>query len=231
MSKNLTQTLLVISPHPDDLEIGMGGTVASEIALANKVVSVVLTDGRRSQRSFDCSDEEMAEIRNREVKAAANLLGIKDLHCLTLPDLCSSKSQEKLYQELSDLLIEYQPDRVYLPHPKLDRHPSHSLGAELVLDVIVEFIKDKKLAPMRLWAYEVWGLFPNWDLVVDISQFVEQKREAINAHQSQVTDIAYADGVLGLNRWRGVFSDPHHLPTNAYAEVFISLDSYLSLST
>jgi N-acetylglucosamine malate deacetylase 1 len=223
MSKNLNQTLMVISPHPDDLEIGMGGTVAQEVALGNKVVSVVLTDGRRSQRSFNCSDEEMAEIRNREVKAAANLLGIKDLYCLRLSDLRSFENQERLCRLLSHLLVEYQPSSVYLPHPKLDRHPSHSLAAVLILAIISQLIKEKKLAQISLWAYEIWGLFPSWDLAVDISKFVEQKRAAINSHQSQVTDIAYADGVLGLNHWRAVFSDPHQIPTNGHVEVFIKL--------
>lgn len=223
MSKNPSQTLMVISPHPDDLEIGMGGTVAKEITLGNKVVSVVLTDGRRSQRSFSCSDKEMATIRSKEVKAAANLLGIRDLHCLGLSDLYSFENQERLCQHLSTLLVEYQPKHVYLPHPKLDRHPSHSLGAELVLTIISELVKEKSLVQMSVWAYELWGLFPSWDLAIDISKFIEEKRQAINCHQSQVRDIAYVDGVLGLNRWRAVFNDPHKIPTSSYIEVFIKL--------
>lgn len=218
------KTLLVISPHPDDLEIAMGGTVAKAIKMGRQVISVVLTDGRRSQRSFDCSDEEMAKVRQQEVTAAANMLGIKQLHCLALSDLYSIENQQKLAKDLSNLLTEYQPQEIYLPHPTLDRHKSHQLGAKLSLDVINKLIDNKTLPQVTIWAYEAWGLFSNWDLVIDISKFVEIKRAAINCHQSQITDIAYADGVLGLNRWRGVFSDPHKISSQAYVEVFIKLE-------
>jgi LmbE family N-acetylglucosaminyl deacetylase len=222
-TKTLSNTILVISPHPDDLEIGMGGTVAKEIAAGNKVVSVVLTDGRRSQRSFDCTDQEMAKIRSEEVKTAANLLNINKLHCLSLENLYSVENQEKLYQELSHLLITYQPNSLYLPHPKLDRHPSHSLAAELVLVMLETLISENKIKGVSLWAYEIWGLFSNWDLAIDISEFVEQKKAAINCHQSQTKDIDYTEGVLGLNRWRAVFNDAHKIPKAKYIEVFIDL--------
>lgn len=220
---NEAKTLLVISPHPDDLEIGMGGTVAQEIFLGNKVISVVLTDGRRSQRSFKCSDEKMAEIRKNEVEASTSLLGIQVLHCLELPDLYLFENQETLRKELGKILVKYQPNAIYLPHPKLDRHPSHSLGAELVLVLIKSLTEEKLLREVTLWAYEVWGLFPTWDLVVDISGFIEQKKAAINCHKSQITDINYTEGILGLNRWRAVFNDPHKISTATYLEVFISL--------
>ncbi|MBI4854376.1 MAG: PIG-L family deacetylase [Acidobacteria bacterium] len=223
MSDKPPKTILVISPHPDDLEIGMGGTVAYEISLGTKIVSVVLTDGRRSQRSFKCSDNEMAEIRNKEVKIAANLLKIQELHCLNLSDLYSPENQEKLYEKLSHLLIKYQPNDLYMPHPKLDRHYSHVLASELVLAIIKRLREENQLTSLSLWAYEIWGLFPSWDLAVDISKFVDKKRDAINCHQSQVQDIAYAEGVLGLNRWRAVFSDPHKIPAASYLEVFVSL--------
>ncbi len=223
MTESLT-TVLVISPHPDDLEIAMGGTVAKEIHQGKKVVSIVLTDGRRSQRSFACSDEEMAKIRKQEVKEAAQILGIKELYNLELEDLHTSENQEKLSKLLTNLLEKYKPKEIYLPHPELDRHPTHQLAAKLVLKLIKELIdNDKKLTKVNIWAYEVWGLFANWDLAVDISDFIEKKLAAINCHKSQVKDIAYGEGMLGLNRWRAVFSDPHSISKSNYKEVFIKL--------
>jgi len=224
MTKSL-ETLLVISPHPDDLEIAMGGTVAKEIAQGKRVVSIVLTDGRRSQRSFACSDEEMAKIRQQEVKEAAQILGINELYSLELEDLRITENQEKLNKLLTNLLEKYKPKEIYLPHPELDRHPTHQLAARLVLKLIKELIENENnyLAKVSIWAYEVWGLFANWDLEVDISDFVEIKLAAINYHKSQVKDIAYSEGVLGLNRWRAVFSNPHNISKTGYKEVFIKL--------
>lgn len=219
------ETILVISPHPDDLEIAMGGTVAKEIAQGKRVVSIVLTDGRRSQRSFACSDEEMAKIRQQEVKEAAQILGINELYSLELEDLRITENQEKLNKLLTNLLEKYKPKEIYLPHPELDRHPTHQLAAKLVLKLIKELIENENnyLAKVSIWAYEVWGLFANWDLEVDISDFVEKKLTAINCHKSQVKDIAYSEGVLGLNRWRAVFSNPHNISKTGYKEVFIKL--------
>lgn len=219
------ETILVISPHPDDLEIAMGGTVAKEIAQGKRVVSIVLTDGRRSQRSFACSDEEMAKIRQQEVKEAAQILGINELYSLELEDLRIIENQEKLNKLLTNLLEKYKPKEIYLPHPELDRHPTHQLAAKLVLKLIKELIENENnyLAKVSIWAYEVWGLFANWDLEVDISDFVEKKLTAINCHKSQVKDIAYGEGMLGLNRWRAVFSDPHSISKTSYKEVFIKL--------
>jgi LmbE family N-acetylglucosaminyl deacetylase len=218
-------TLLVISPHPDDLEIAMSGTVAKAVTEGREVISIVLTDGRRSQRSFACSDDEMASIRQQEVKESANILGIQQLHCLALTDLYSSENQQILLEFLYKLIINYQPQEIYIPHPTLDKHKSHQIAAQLSLEVINKAITNKTLPHPNVWAYEVWGLFSNWDITVDISDFVVLKRAAINCHKSQVTDIAYADGVLGLNRWRGVFSDPHRISSNAYLEVFIKLET------
>lgn len=219
------ETILVISPHPDDLEIAMGGTVAKEIAQGKRVVSIVLTDGRRSQRSFACSDEEMAKIRQQEVKEAAQILGINELYSLELEDLRIIENQEKLNKLLTNLLEKYKPKEIYLPHPELDRHPTHQLAAKLVLKLIKELIENENnyLAKVSIWAYEVWGLFANWDLEVDISDFVEIKLAAINYHKSQVKDIAYGEGMLGLNRWRAVFSNPHSISKTSYKEVFIKL--------
>ncbi|MBK7996148.1 MAG: PIG-L family deacetylase [Blastocatellia bacterium] len=228
MTKSLEviEAILVISPHPDDLEIAMGGTVAKEIAQGKKVISIVLTDGRRSQRSFVCSDEEIAKIRQQEVREAAQVLGISKLYNLELEDLHTSENQEKLNKQLSKLIKQYKPKEIYLPHPELDRHPTHQLAARLVFKLIEELInnnKDNDLATVKIWAYEVWGLFANWDLEVDISDFAEKKLAAINCHKSQIKDLAYSEGVLGLNRWRAVFSNPHSISKTTYKEVFIKL--------
>ncbi|MEW6729849.1 MAG: PIG-L deacetylase family protein [Acidobacteriota bacterium] len=209
--------ILVVSPHPDDLEIGMGGTVARFSATGTRVISLVLTDGRRSPRSFSCSDAQMAIIRKAEVEAAAALLGINDLFTLGLADLRSEENQQQAITQFLALIERLHPDEIYLPHPKLDRHDSHRIGAQICLSAL-------KSPYARLWAYEVWGLFSNWDRIEDISDYIERKQAAIECHRSQVSDVDYSAGVLGLNRWRAVFTDPHQIPSYRYVEAFLRLD-------
>jgi N-acetylglucosamine malate deacetylase 1 len=215
------KTLLVVSPHPDDLEIGMGGSVAQAVDQGGRVISVVLTDGRRSPRSFECSDDEMAEIRKREAEAAGMVLGLESIFFLGLSDLRSDDNRQSARAQLVELLERYNPGELYVPHPELDRHESHRLGSRLCLDALEQLTAT--VPGPAVWAYEVWGLFPRWDRVEDISGVVERKAAAINCHSSQVADVAYTEGVLGLNRWRAVFTDPHNIPSHRYVEAFIRL--------
>ncbi|MBL8148736.1 MAG: PIG-L family deacetylase [Blastocatellia bacterium] len=211
------EAILVVSPHPDDAEIGMGGTIAKAICDCKKVVSLVLTDGRRSPRSFSCSDEEMAQIREREVAKAHYILGIEVLYYLKLHDLTSNLNRSVAEQKVAEVISAHHPKEIYLPHPELDRHPTHRIAGRLVMDVA------KRVSGVTIWAYEVWGLFPSWDRCEDISSYKDRKIEAIRCHQSQISDIDYADGIIGLNRWRAVFANPAQLPKSGYVEAFVRL--------
>jgi hypothetical protein len=90
--------------------------------------------------------------------------------------------------------------------------------------LVVESIRENIPPSIKsLWAYEVWGLFPNWDKIECIDGQIGKKMLAIAQHKSQVATIPYSDGVIGLNRWRATFADPHQMePVGAFAEVFLS---------
>ena len=78
---------LVISPHPDDLEIGMGGTTSKLVDSGVKIISLVVTDGRRSTSVYGLSEEELAELRESEVRESVGILGIDYLILLRLRDM------------------------------------------------------------------------------------------------------------------------------------------------
>ena len=61
----MSKTILVVSPHPDDLEIAMGGTVAKLIDQGVSVVSLVATDGRGSTTVDELTGDELAEVRRQ----------------------------------------------------------------------------------------------------------------------------------------------------------------------
>ena len=92
-------SIIVVSPHPDDLEIGMGGTVSKLISGGINVISLVVTDGRRSTNVNSLGINELAELRNSEVQNSSELLGIKDLYTLRLQDVESPENENALKEK------------------------------------------------------------------------------------------------------------------------------------
>jgi N-acetylglucosamine malate deacetylase 1 len=212
--------ILIISAHPDDMEIGMGGTVAMLAAKGAKITSLILTDGRRSPNPFAFPPDEMSRIRRQEAETAREILGIKGLISFDLADLKSASNIEKASIGLRKILTESVPSEIYTLHPEWDRHPTHRASAKILMELIGELPELRS----AIWAYEVWGLFPRWDRFEDISSVISQKIASVQAHKSQIAVVPYTEGILGLNRWRAVFADPAQLENKAtFAEVFVRL--------
>jgi N-acetylglucosamine malate deacetylase 1 len=212
--------VMVVSAHPDDMEIGMGGTVAKLSATGCTIVSVVLSDGRRSPNPFALSQAEMAEVRSEETKRAASILGVNRTIFFDLESISTPESSDNAIRKLSELINSVMPEEIFTLHPELDRHPTHRLAGEISIDAI----KRSHLQTVIVWAYEVWGLFNTWDRYEDITDQIGIKLRAIGEHQSQLAAIPYADGITGLNRWRAIFADPQQeRVTAAFAEVFLKL--------
>ena len=207
----MSKTILVVSPHPDDLEIGMGGTVVKLVDKGANVVSLVATDGSGSTTLKGHSEEEMAAIRLEEAREAVSILGLQTLIPLTLSDVKS---------DLKETALRFKPDEVYIPHPEIDKHPTHKIVSELVLDEL----KEGDFGSVKVWCYEVWTPFGTYDRLEDISQYIDLKVMAIEVHKSQLEYKNYTEGITGLNTYRAVFNERHGKSEMKYAEVFIELN-------
>lgn len=211
--------ILLISAHPDDMEIGMGGTAAKLARAGHSLMSVVITDGRRSPDPQSIGQDAMAALRKAEGEEACVVLGIAETNFFGFESLSTSQLIEEAAEKLAKVIVAFRPDEIYTLHPELDRHASHRAAGKITLAAL-----QQSNIGAELWAYEVWGLFPQWDRLDDISEEIETKLAAIGKHRSQTAAIQYDEGVAGLNRWRGVFADPHQQRSPAiYAEVFIKL--------
>ncbi|MBI2486526.1 MAG: PIG-L family deacetylase [Deltaproteobacteria bacterium] len=217
------KNILIISPHPDDMEIGMGGTVGKLITQGFNIVSFVVTDGRRSTSFSGLGEDEIAQIRNEEAKEAASILGIRDLIFLGLYDLKSSENQEEMKKKLEDAINHFRPVEIFTTHPTIDKHPTHQAVSRLLLEILDKKHKDKLFVPGKIWCYEVWTPFEGYDRIEDISEYIDKKVAAINAHKSQIEYKDYADGIKGLNRYRAAFNNTNGITDIKYAEVFIEL--------
>jgi len=217
------RNVIVISPHPDDLEIGMGGTAAKLIDSGVNLVSLVVTDGRRSTSVYGLSEDEVAELRESEVREAVGILGVEYLILLRLTDVNSEVNRKQYKSELSGALKRFKPDEIYMPHPEIDKHPTHRAVSSIALQT-VRALPSGVLSPsFKIWCYEVWTPFPAYDRIEDISLQMHVKSAAINAHGSQTEYKDYTDGMRGLNRYRAVFDETSGVSIMEYAEVFIGL--------
>ena len=214
----MSHNIVIVSAHPDDMEIGMGGTVAKLAASGAAMTSVVITNGGRSSNPFALTEQRMTEVRREEALRAAGVLGIKTVIFCNEPDAADEVNASAVIRRLVEILARLQPAQVYTLDENLDRHPAHRLAGKLTRESMLE-------AGLALsggmWAYEVWGPFATWDRLEYIDPYVAKKMAAAAEHKSQVATIPYGEGVLGLNRWRAVFADPNaSAPAGAYAEVF-----------
>jgi LmbE family N-acetylglucosaminyl deacetylase len=201
------------------MEIGMGGTVAKLIDAGANLSSLILTDGRRGPNHLRLQPEELAALRKEEAKKAASILGIHETTFCDLTDLKTEDNYKAAIQQIRKQIESKHIAEIFTLHPDLDRHPTHQLAGKAVLRSFLA-----ASSKIVVWAYEVWGLFARWERLEDITATFDRKMRAIAEHKSQVESIPYGEGVAGLNRWRGVFSDPGaRVASYAYAEVFLRL--------
>lgn len=219
----MSKTILVVSPHPDDLEIGMGGTAAKLIDEGTNVVSLIATDGSGSTTIMELSREEMAEVRRQEAREAVSVLGIQTLIPLPIPDVKTEKNKEHFKNDFKEAVLRFKPEEVYIPHPEIDKHPTHQIVSKLVIDELRELDKNNEYKAKNIWCYEVWTPFSSYDRIEDITKYIDLKVMSIEAHRSQLEYKNYTEGILGLNRYRAVFNERHGVTSEKYAEVFFDL--------
>ena len=183
--------ILVFGSHPDDAELGAGATIAKEIANGKKVGIVDLTRGELGTRGTP-------ELRDREARKAAEILGLSVRINLEFADGFFVNDKEHQLQVI-EVVRRYRPD-IVLCNAIEDRHIDHAKGSKLVSDAcfLSGLVKvDSKWAgddewqepwrPKQVYHYIQWkNLEP--DFVVDVSDFIDKKMEAINAYASQFYD-------------------------------------------
>ena len=175
--------LLVFGPHPDDLEIGAGGTIAREAAAGKSVGLCDLTAGELG--SNGTPDE-----RIREGEAAAKVLGAKWRENLRWPDGGIDGSAEQIRSAVS-LIRRHQPKTIVIPYGD-DRHPDHvDANRALTIAAFKSGLRRYDTGQPAWKADWVCEYFINDSaapsFVVDVSKYYERKREALACHKSQFT--------------------------------------------
>ena len=179
--------ILAFGSHPDDVELGCGGSILSAISQGLKVGIIDLTKGELGTRGTP-------EIRKKESEKASEILGVSFRKNLDFKDGFFINDKEHQLKVV-EILREHKPSVIFCNAVK-DRHIDHPKGSKLVSDScflsglskIKTNYKNSKnqlpWTPKQICHYIQWfDLKP--DILIDISEFQEKKMKAIMAYKSQ----------------------------------------------
>jgi bacillithiol biosynthesis deacetylase BshB1 len=173
--------LLVFGPHPDDLEIGAGGIVARHAALG---FSVGLCDLTAGEMGSNGTPQE----RLKEAEAARKALGAAWRENLGWPDRQIGKDPAHLHDAV-ELIRRSRPRVVAAPY-WIDRHPDHAAASGVITEAVFNSGLRKYSASEEPWKVEwICYYFINDSappsFVVDVSEYYDRKRAALDCHSSQ----------------------------------------------
>jgi LmbE family N-acetylglucosaminyl deacetylase len=182
--------VLAFAPHPDDVELGAGGTLARLIREGAEVHWVVATDGSMGTTDPAMRPAELAAIRAEEQRRAMEVLGGQHLEWLGFPDMALDPQRSELVRAVYRTIRRLAPDLVLAPDPWLpyESHPDHrALGvavAEAACQSPFPHIHPDCGAPVDAPAVAFYGTaWPNTR--VDVTDTFTRKLQALAAHKSQ----------------------------------------------
>ena len=182
--------ILAIGVHPDDIELGCGGTIVKHIDLGFTVGAIDLTQGELGTRGS-------AEIRLKEAEVSKKLMGLNFRENLGFEDGFVTADNKSYQLEIVKRIRKYQPD-IVLCNAIDDRHPDHLRSASLVATacflagltkIKTEFDGGVQSAyrPKQVLHYIQWKPIKP-DFVIDITGYMDAKLATVKAYRSQFHD-------------------------------------------
>ena len=200
----MTQTadVMVLSAHPDDAEFGAAGTVARWTNEGKSVVYVICTDGDKGTSDRTLSSEQVAAIRKKEQRDAADTLGVREVVFLGYPDQGLEDTAE-LRKQVVKLIRTYRPKTLVTsdPYRRYLWHRDHRIIGQVAMDAVFPFARDHlaypdlleaglephKVAEILFWAAE------DINFRSDISSTFDRKIAALRCHKSQMKAYTSSD--------------------------------------
>ena len=200
--------ILIIGAHPDDEILGVGGTILKHVKAGDQVKILILGDGETSRPTADIAKRE------KQAKAVAMALGVKDLILEKLPDnQFDSMPLLEVVKKIEKVISEFKPEIVYTHHGN-DLNIDHQLTFQAVITACrpqPEFCVKKILTFETLSSTE-WQnktsdkiFLPNE--YQDISEFIDKKIEILKNYQDELRLYPHprsAEGIKILAQYRGL---------------------------
>lgn len=197
--------VLGVAAHADDLDFSSAGTLASFADKGAKVYYLILTDGSKGSADTDTDNASLSTIRQQEQREAARRLGATDVFFLDYEDgqLQVTPALKRdivrvIRRVRPDVVLAFDPTMVYVADEGFINHTDHRACGQATIDAVFPLARDHLSFP-ELYTDE--GLQPHKvatllltnlekaNFIVDISDYLPHKLEAIKAHVSQVPDV------------------------------------------
>ena len=194
--------VLVVTPHPDDAEFGVAGTVAKWTREGKQVVYVVCTNGNKGTSDPDVKPDELAKIRQNEQRAAAEILGVREVVFLENQDQGLEDTPE-FRKQIVRMIRRYRPETVVTadPYRRYIWHRDHRIAGQVTIDAVFPYarahlaypdlleegLQPHKVREMLFWASE------NINFRSDVTATFDLKLAALRCHKSQVNSMRFSD--------------------------------------
>jgi N-acetylglucosamine malate deacetylase 2 len=186
----MTQPVLAVFPHPDDETFGKAGALALHAQAGVPITLICATSGqmgRRMGNPFFANRETLSSIREKELKDACDMIGIRDVRLWRLLDkTLQFEDPEELADRIFEVIQEVRPFRVYTYYPEHGVHPDHDALAAATIIAIQRLTKELRpeiyASAFSKNCLEILGP-PN--IIMDVSSVLDCKIAALRAHRSQ----------------------------------------------
>lgn len=224
---------LVVTAHPDDVDFGAAGTIASWVAQGTRVTYCIVTDGDAGGFDPDVPRSQIPSIRRGEQVQAAKILGVEDVRFLGYRDGELEVSQG-LRRDISRVIRQVRPERMLIQSPERNwarlpaSHPDHLAAGEAAIFAIYPDARNPFAHPALLtdegleaWTvHDVWVMgAPDPNHIVDVTDHVELKLSALRAHESQTAHMDDLDE--RIRSWMTSAAERGGLPEGQLAEAFL----------
>jgi LmbE family N-acetylglucosaminyl deacetylase len=223
--------ILVVMAHPDDCDFGAGGTIAQWTSRGIEVSYCIITNGDQGGEASDFPLEEMAQVRQREQRAAGKELGVDNVTFLNYRDGSLFPSLE-LRKDIVREIRRAKPDRMVVQSPERNwerifaSHPDHLAAGETAIQAVYPDarnpyaftdLKDAGFEPWRVRELWITGS-PQPNHYVDITETFPKKMAALHAHVSQTAHNTELEEMV--RNWGVKNAEANGLPAGRIAEIF-----------
>jgi LmbE family N-acetylglucosaminyl deacetylase len=233
----VVERVLVVVAHPDDIDFGAAGTIATWTDAGLEVAYCVITDGDAGGFDPAVPRNEIGGIRQAEQRAAAKAVGVDDVVFLGYPDGRLEVTLD-LRRDISRVIRQKRPQRILLQSPERNweriyaSHPDHLAAGEATMCAVYPDARNPfthlELAEEGLEAWtvgETWVMSTgvNANRYVDVTDVFDRKVEALRAHESQTGHMDNLENML--RTWLTFNATAAGYPEGRLAEAFRVIDT------
>jgi LmbE family N-acetylglucosaminyl deacetylase len=223
---------LVVTAHPDDVDFGSAGTIATWTAKGIEVTYCIVTDGDAGGFDPEVPRTDIPRIRRAEQTAAAGIVGVTDVRFLGYRDGELAVSHD-LRRDISRVIRQVRPRRMLIQSPERNwqriqaSHPDHLAAGEAAIQAVYPDARNPFAHPslLRDEGLEAWTVDEVWvmasdqpDHFVDVTDTFDVKIKALRAHASQTSHMDELEEFL--RSWMEAAAERGGLPSGRLAEAF-----------